>query len=260
MEVSESANALLQVWHGKNPLIDGALGSITNIVKYYEEQLMKEYCEQVVSDVAATLFVDQYDNGQRWHHYGVRIDGRMTLRYEKSAATGDTYPLTGAIEGNATGYESSTDVTIVESLPQSMLLLEAFDVTPVPFADTSSDIFGFGLFARMATPSYFYLPVQAEVQGDQLAVNILDPLVDRVGGNSIAVVIAMAPPLPVPLIKTFDIPIQDAEFILTRGMYQPAEFTLGTWDSKTVVEGDFDRHEELDEVDVDFRVRVTAAQ
>jgi hypothetical protein len=79
----------------------------------------------------------------------------------------------------------------------------------------------------MGTPGYFRIPVEGEIIGEKVTLNILPALndfSDAVKGR--AFYVFFEPIVPIPYFSQIEFPIQKAHFILSRGMLEKSEYTI----------------------------------
>lgn len=107
----------------------------------------------------------------------------------------------------------------------------------------------------MATPGYFRVPVSGELKGNALTITIGDTassdFADTLKGRAVYVVLAPAAPLPYTMMS--NIPVQKAQFILSRGLRTTAVLPVATAHRKPVVKTaarSFDRKEVVSNGDV----------
>ena len=242
----EAIKAGIETTKGLKAILDQGLDFVGNLAGFVTKEVFKRYCNTYEGPVTAHMELTIAEKLVPWWKYTVTLEGLIRLRFQKSAPTNKPIPLTGEIEGNATNFTFNEDVFVIEKPPQGMVVMKRLRVTPVPFVNSAKDPLGFGLFARMGTPAYFHVPVQGELIGGKLILKLLDAKVDftDVVKNRL-VLIAIHPALPIPMIKTFDFPVQKAQYVLTRGM-QPRggslpEFAVTVSGDKSIIQREFTR-------------------
>jgi hypothetical protein len=89
---------------------------------------------------------------------------------------------------------------------------------PAPYVET------LGMVARMAMPAYFNIPVTGEVVGGNLTLRIQPAAIDLTEtlNKGRLVMIWVLPTPPFVYVQTATVPLQNAHFILARGIVEPA--------------------------------------
>ena len=213
-------------------------------------------CERFTGPVSGTFtVVATINGGHKFWGYTTAISGRLTLMFEKQLVhPGEPIPMTGDIEGNGafTMYE---DLMAFNEFNRQFVLYR----TLIPPLGTSAAAQGaidpLGKVARMATPGYFRVPVSGELKGNALTITIGDTassdFADTLKGRAVYVVLAPAAPLPYTMMS--NIPVQKAQFILSRGLRTTAVLPVATAHRKPVVKTaarSFDRKEVVSNGDV----------
>ena len=223
-------------------------------------------CETFTGPVSGTFAVDATINGgQKFWGYTALISGRITVMYEKQLARpGEPIPMTGEIEGNAS-FRMYEDLMASNNFNRRFVIYRAL-IPPIGTgAAAQSAVDPLGKAARMATPSYFRVPVRGLLTGNELTITIgdtaLNDFSDAVKGRAIYVVLAPAAPVPYTMLS--NIPVQKAQFILSRGLRTTAVLPVATVGAKRVTKvaaRSFDRKEVVSngEVTVMWKLDVKA--
>ncbi|HXG87312.1 MAG TPA: hypothetical protein VNJ02_03170 [Vicinamibacterales bacterium] len=254
----------------------GASGGLIEFVKKPQNLLLDtaqlltglafdKLCERIQGPVTGTFRVDATINKSKFWGYQNAINGKLMLRYQKSQVKpGMAVEVTGEIEGNG-------DIQAYENLMAFNPFNEKFVVFRHLFQPPGMGAAGqaatdpLGKIARYATPAYFRIPVKGKLQGDNLEITIGDTaMVDfssQIKGR--AYYLMIAPPV-LPYLLASDIPIEKAQFVISRGLRTTATMPLtSTTKGKQVFKiGDqtFTRKEVVSngEVTVTWNLRVKA--
>ncbi|MEE3504174.1 hypothetical protein [Acidiphilium acidophilum] len=177
-----------------------------------------------------------------WWKYTVDLSGQLELRYPKNGA-GKRIPLTGQIQGNGTRFTFWADVNQAEAPPAGFIPWKQILIPPVLFIDSGRHNFGFSAITRMATPAYFYIPVQATLEDESMSLSILPAafdFTDAVSNQDIAVYVQTV--VPIPLFKTFLFPVPKARFILSRRILKSAKVSVSKAEDTLIIDKEFNRN------------------
>jgi hypothetical protein len=228
-------------------------------------------CERFAGTVEGTLSVDAtVAGGKKFWGYKIHIKGRLLMRFEKKQNTGKTpAPLTGEFEGSATKFEA------YENLFATNTTAKVLFHTINPPTGAAGDIINWAAFdvlgsmaSAMALPYYFKVPVTGALasDGNSIAIKVADAAVkDFKDLKSTAYYASILPGSPIPIVQRFDIPMEDAQFILSRGLRSPATVKIKTTKLSggavlKTIEQTFTREEVVSngEVTVKFNVKLKA--
>lgn len=210
----------------------GAAGGLVDFVKKPQNLLLDttqmltglafdKLCEKFTGPVTGTFTVDATINGgQKFWGYKTLVNGKITLMYEKQLdKPGQPVPMTGEIEGNGffTMYE---DLMAFNTFNRQFVIYRGLLPPIGTSAAAQQAIDPLGKVGRMGTPGYFRVPVKGSLAGSELTITIGDAAYndfsDLVKGRAVYVV--LAPAAPIPYVLASDIPVQKAQFILSRGV------------------------------------------
>lgn len=257
-ETNKEAVAICQGWPD---FVGSFLGLANDLAQFATGKIFDQYCQKFQGDMAATFNVDMKEGGSSWWKYGVRLDGQLTLTYPKNGKPGEPIKMNGRFEGNATKFAFWEDVFLVEDRPKGSIIVGRYRIPPVPFVNSTKDPLGFGMVARAGTPGYFNVLCEAELIKDKIILQTQQAAVDfsPVVKNRL-ILIFTTPALPIPVIKTFDFPIQKAQFIIGRGIKDKAEIPIKMEDKKMTFDKVFTRNETLkDGSTVKWEVKLTGS-
>ena len=224
------------------------------------EYAFGDKCEHFVGPVEGTLAIDfTVDNGKPFWKYKTYIKGRLVLRYEKNAS--NPVHLTGEFEGTATKFEVSENLYVTGELVQSKIIARILK-PPIAGGDIINWI---GMKANkitaMAIPYYFNVPVTGTYSKDDRITISVAPT-GRQDFNDLNAhayyVVVPSVILPIPLVERFDLPIQNAQYILSRGLRSPATIEVKTTKSPKgsllkTIEKSFTREEVVSDGEITAR-------
>jgi hypothetical protein len=241
---------------------------VFDIVELGTKYVYERYCERIDSPLRVKMRMVWTESGKPWYKYGVRLEGRLSLRYAKASPPGEPLTVTGELEGTATRFTMWENVLAVQPLPRGMIAVARDWLSPPKniFAEGMSavtDVVDFGEALRATQPYAFNVPVVGKVKGDEIEIEFKPARVDfsdLVRGRLLFV--AVHPSLPVPEWSVFTFPIEKAQWIVRRGFGEPGKFTIKTRADKTgkeipYVVGALDTHRDSPDksITVDWQIR-----
>ncbi len=269
--LSEAQKTAFAAAGGYEELRGSVFGLVADTVQLISKKVFDKYCQKLEGPITANLDATfDSDGGQPYWKYGVKLSGKISLRYPKSATKG-TVTMRGQIEGNATAFTFWEDVEKIERFPKGGMVLLRKRITPVSGAafDPNGKVAGsvsdaFGRFARAGTPASFMIPIEGKLTKNKLTITMEDAVWDFTddGVKNRLVLVFANPILPIPIIKTFNFPVLKARFIINRGMSSDhPEFTVQTDSNSSSIERDFNRKFDGPKGDyhITFNVKVQAS-
>ena len=234
-----SVNSIKSLFEsGSNGLKDYAsspTGLVSDAVQFFLELGFGNLCERFIGPIEGVLSVDATDSGRPFWGYKTHIKGRLILRFETKHNTGSApVRLTGEFEGAATKFEVYEDLfTGNQTNKKSVLFHQA--KPPIAAGDAinwmSLNVLG-SLPSGMALPYYFKIPVTGALAAEGSSITI------EVAPNGIkdfkkdlsttAYYVSMPLGSMIPIVQQFDIPMQNVQFILSRGLRSPATIKVKT--------------------------------
>lgn len=211
--------------HGAVAAVTAGMTLLTDWVEIAAKVMFNRYCGSFDGPLDVTMTMVWNEGSQPWLKYGVRLAGRLRLRFPKESPAGKPVYLTGELEGNATNFTFWEDVTIAEGLPRSILILERRWLAPIPFKNSTASPLDFGMVARAVTPAYFNVPVIGEMTGDTVKMQFKEARADFSAAVSNRLLFVVMTPL-MPDYKLFTFPIQKAHWILSKGFSDPCILTV----------------------------------
>jgi len=157
-----------------------------DVMEYVTSFLIKKYCGIIKGTIEHDYQI-VYRNklGTTWWKYDYKTAAAITLRYPKNNSGGKIIKMKGSIEGNATQFNFFQDVEQMDDFKEQMQgrakLTPILIHRPVAVPFSTSQYTGLGAVARgMGTPSYFYIPIDAEYDTDANTITLFlnDPMID----------------------------------------------------------------------------------
>ena len=221
-------------YEGVVEYVKGPMGLLFDAVGYLAELGFDSLCESFTGPIEGTFSIDSKDAGGRpFYRYKIHIKGRLILRYEKKDNTGSApVPLTGQFEGVVTKFEAWEDfLGRLEGLNAVLFHQVVLPIAvPEPINWMSDAIVG--KLGSMALPNYFRIPATGALSadGESLVIKVAETgIVDFKKDLCASAFYASIPKGSIiPIVQQFDIPMQNAQFILSRGLRSPATVKVKT--------------------------------
>jgi len=218
------------------------MGLAYDAAGYLVELGFEHLCERFTGPLEGVLSVDAKDAGGRpFWRYKIYIKGRLILRYEKKKNTGNApVPLTGAFEGAATKFEAWED--FLGRLDDLNTVLFHCVVPPIAAGEPinwMAETFLGQMGSAVTLPYYFLIPVTGALSADGSSVTIKVAETGTMDFKKDLSASAFYASIPkgsiIPIVQQFDIPMQNAQFILSRGLRSPATVKVKTEKSKVAL-------------------------
>ncbi len=192
------------------------VGFATDFATAALDKEFTKYCERFEGPFTATMHGEVFRGSETWWTMDIRIEGRLTLRYPKSDA-GAAIHMTGQFEGAATDYKVWDDALQV-LYPKLMRGTRTFKRTITPVGIPYTDLEG--RYAALASPTAFYIPVEGDLVGRRLTLRVQPAKKDipQAYNTARAIVAILSPLALIPVVVTYPLPYQNAEFVLKHGM------------------------------------------
>ena len=192
-------------------------------------------CERFTGPIEGVFSVDAKDaGGRKFWSYKIQIQGRLILRYEKKNNTGKApVPLTGRFEGIATKIDAWEDylgrLNELNTVLFHCVVLPV--VTPEKINWATETLLG-PMASAMLLPNYFLIPVTGALatDGNSLTIKVAEKGIKdfKEGLCAYAYYASMPRGSFIPIVQKFDIPMENAQFILSRGLRSPATVKVKT--------------------------------
>jgi len=189
-------------------------------------------CERFVGPIEGVFSVDATSAGKRTWGYTTYIKGRLFLRFEKKQNTGTApVPLTGEFEGTATKFDMYEDLFAVNQLNKNSVLYRTL-IVPIAAGDTINWVGQKAgrMASAMALPNYFLVPVTGAMQGNSLTIEVAPAgqMDFRKDLRGTAWYVSIPYAAMIPIVQKFDLPMQNAQFILSRALRNKATVSVAT--------------------------------
>lgn len=213
--------ASMERWKGVVAAVPG-LG--LDVIGFVNKIYFDKWCTKFEGPFTGKLNIQFFTDGQQrlpYWTYTVEIGGILHLTQPRAMNDKPGSLMTGRFDGAAIGYVVTEDVMRLQPKLRSMLVFNHLIVPPknilLPPPEMGS------VFNGHVSPFGFQIPVTAVRKGDGVIVNFaasaitdMSPKVNR----GLLIQVFQAGPIPAPNYQT--LPMQDAYFILTRGMRKDA--------------------------------------
>lgn len=205
-------------------------GMVLDMAQYAIKVLYAQMCTELKGAANATFDAAfDADNGAKYWKYGLKLNGNLTLRYDKAADLTKAVAVTGEFEGVRTGYTFWEDFEQVEKVPKGMMIYARIKKSPLPI-DMSLIGNDLGMVARNLVPGSYRVKVKGKLVNNKLTLEFDDSPFDAIEAarpeNNKLYVICVNTILPIPMVKRFDFPIASSKVILIRGLGKTHDFTL----------------------------------
>jgi len=260
--ITEGVNKLDEYW--KTPS-----GLVMDASKWLIGAGFDHLCERFVGPIEGVFTVDATNGDKPFWGYMIFIKGRLTLRFETKHNTGKApIPLTGVFEGTAINIDVYEDLFAGNQTNKNSVLYRTI-VKPISAGDVISQamykIAG-PIPSLLALPKSFKVPVNGvfAADGNTVVIEVASTAIKDFKGLTANVYYASLPQgAMIPIVQRFDIPMQNAQFILSRGLRSPATVKVKTEKLSNgklmkTIEQTFKRTEDLDDVIVYWDVKIKA--
>ena len=251
-----SKTAIKVLATGKMSWAKSALGALKDLLQYLSGEVFDVYCERFQGPVTAKLVVTFNHHGRAYLKYDIHLAGKLVANYAKESGV-TRIPIKGHIEGNATHFGLAENFDVLSDMVEAKtgmgrMSVMRFMPQPAPYVEA------LGMMARMAMPAYFNIPVHGELVGDKLTLRLQPAAIDftpALNKGKLVMIWGLVLP-PFVHVETATLPLQNAHFILARGIVDPAPqfpITVDMNGKRSVVSRRFTR-DHKDEAK-DFRVQ-----
>ena len=236
----------------------GALGDAVNFGLKYHYQ---KQCSRFEGPFSGSISSSFRHNGKEYWKYTLEVAGKLILSAPKGSKAA---AMKGRFEGMVTSYEVEQHAVDAFASALKPYLVKEFLIVPPLLADVAfggGQVEEAGSYFNQLIPHSFYVPVTAERREDKIVLNVKE------GGQ-----IGLTPAFNqarlymvfmsgmIPDIQQQTVPMQGAEFLLSRGMKKDATFEIKTSGGTETIEKPFHREvtPEGSDVTVVFDVKVKA--
>ncbi len=192
-------------------------GLSLDLCSYIGKIIYAKYCDELKGDFAGTFKgTFQADNGLAWWIYDLDVKGELKLRYKKETDLSKGAQISGEFTGYRVRYGVFEDFEQVEKIPAGMTLYKKFIKSPtaVDFNKFNSDL---GAGGMALVPGSFRVKVKGTVTTDNQLRLTVDPTsfgINKEEHNTLWIIL-LNNILPIPVIKSFEIPIATDKIIFT---------------------------------------------
>ena len=221
--IASASKAAIKVYtSGKLSWAKTAIGAYKDLLDYLSSEVFDVYCEQFEGPMTAKLVVTFKHNGRPYLKYDIHLAGKLVANFAKEAGV-TRIPIRGHIEGNATHFGLSENFDVLSDMVEAKtgmgrMSVMRFMPQPAPYVEA------LGMVARMAMPAYFNIPVTGDVVGDKLTLRLEPAAIDftpALNKGKLVMIWTLKLP-PFVHVETATLPLQNAHFILARGIVEPA--------------------------------------
>ncbi len=236
----------------------GALGDAVNFGLKYHYQ---KQCARFEGPFSGSISSSFRHNGKEYWKYTMEVAGKLILSAPKGSKAA---AMKGRFEGMVTSYEVEQNAVDAFASALKPYLVKEFLIVPPLLADVAlggGQVEEFGSYFNQLIPHSFYVPVEAQRREDKIILNVkeggqigLSPAFNQ--ARLYMVFMSMG----IPDIRQQTMPMQGAEFLLSRGMRKDASFEIKSSGGTETIEKPFHREvtPEGSDVTVVFDVKVKA--
>lgn len=186
-----------------------------DIAAYFTDKEFEKYCERFEGPFSATMHGEVFRGNETWWTMDIRVEGRLTLRYPKTDE-GNAIHMTGQFEGAASDYKVWDDalpVLFPKLMRGTRTFKKVFTPVGIPYSDYE------GRYAALASPAAFMIPVEGDLVGRRLTLHVQAAKKDipQEYNTARAVVAILSPLALIPAVTTYNLPYQNAEFVVKHG-------------------------------------------
>lgn len=255
-----------------NNFVKGPFGLANDCAQFLLGAGFDRFCERFIGPIEGVFSVDATNLGWKFWGYKTYIKGRLVLRFEKKDNTGNApVRLTGEFEGAATKFDAYEDLFATNQLNKSTVLFRTL-IPPIAAGDvvswTALNVFG-SAPSVLALPNYFKVPVTGALSadGNKVTIEVASAGIKDFKSDLRATAYYVSMPLGsiIPIVQNFNISMENAQFILSRGLRSPATVDVKTENKSgglllKKIEKTFTREEVVSdgEVTVRWELKVTA--
>ena len=221
--IASASKAAIKVYtSGKLNWAKTAMAAYKDLLQYLSSEVFDVYCEQFEGPMTAKLVVTFNHNGRPYLKYSISLAGKLVANFAKEAGV-TRIPIKGHIEGNATHFGLSENFDVLSDMVEAKtgmgrMSVMRFMPQPAPYVEA------LGMVARMAMPAYFNIPVSGDLVGDKLTLRLEPAAIDftpALNKGKLVMIWTLKLP-PFIHVETATLPLQNAHFILARGIVEPA--------------------------------------
>jgi|GEM_PF-2765477 len=243
---------------GYKELTSSVPGLMVDLANYVTKDLYTSMCTRYEGPFTGSLNIEFFkDSSSRdpYWEYTVEIGGKLILSEPKAFSGKPGSTMRGRFDGAAIGYKVWEDALKLQPGLKSQLAFHKL-IAPPPTIPLPPDEFG-AVFNTAAHPLGFQVGVTAVRKGDQVIVNFdeaairdMNPKLNR----GLLIHVFIAGMIPAPNYQT--LPMENAHYILSRGMRKNAVLKLSTKGKEQHLTGNFVRKEDTGDILLNWKVDV----
>lgn len=252
----------VKVWvanlRGYSTLTASVPGLMVDLANYVTKDLYTSMCTRYEGPFTGKLSIEFFKDASSrdpYWKYTVEIGGKLILSEPKAFSGKPGSTMRGRFDGAAIGYKVWEDALKLNPKLKTQLAVHKL-IAPPQTIPLPPDEMG-AIFNTAAHPLGFQVGVTAVRKGEQVIVNFdeaairdMNPKLNR----ALLIHVFIAGMIPAPNYQT--LPMQDAHYILSRGMRKNAVLKLSTKGKEQHLTGNFTRKEDTGDILLNWKVDV----
>ena len=233
-------------------------GLMVDLANYVTKDLYTSMCTRYEGPFTGKLSIEFFKDASSrdpYWEYTVEIGGKLILSEPKAFSGKPGSTMRGRFDGAAIGYKVWEDALKLNPKLKTQLAFHKL-IAPPPTIPLPPDEFG-AVFNTAAHPLGFQVGVTAVRKGDQIIVNFDEAAIRDMSpkfNRALLIHVFIAGMIPAPNYQT--LPMQDAHYILSRGMRKNAVLKLSTKGKEQHLTGNFVRKEDTGDILLNWKVDV----
>lgn len=252
----------VKVWvanlRGYSTLTGSVPGLMIDLANYVTKDLYTSICTRYEGPFTGSLNIEFFKDGSSrdpYWEYTVEIGGKLILSEPKAFTGKPGSTLRGRFDGAAIGYKVWEDALKLQPGLKSQLAFHKL-IAPPPAIPLPPDESG-AVFNTAAHPLGFQVGVTAVRKGDQIIVNFDEAAVRDMNpklNRALLIHVFIAGMIPAPNYQT--LPMENAHYILSRGMRKNAVLKRSTKGNEQHLTGNFVRKEDTGDILLNWKVDI----
>lgn len=252
----------VKVWvanlRGYSTLTGSVPGLMVDLANYVTKDLYTSICTRYEGPFTGSLSIEFYkDSSSRdpYWEYTVEIGGKLILSEPKAFTGKPGSTMRGRFDGAAIGYKVWEDALKLTPAIKPYVAYHKL-IAPPPTIPLPPDEMG-AVFNTAAHPLGFQVGVTAVRKGDQIIVNFDEAAIRDMNpkfNRALLIHVIMAGMIPHLNYQTM--PMENAHYILSRGMRKNAVLKLSTKGKEQHLTGNFVRKEDTGDILLNWKVDV----
>jgi hypothetical protein len=252
----------VKVWianlRGYKDLTGSVPGLMIDLANYVTKDLYSSMCTRYEGPFTGSLSIEFFkDDSSRdpYWEYTVEIGGKLILSEPKAFSDKPGSTMRGRFDGAAIGYKVWEDALKINPKLKTQLAFHKL-IAPPSVIPLPPDEFG-AVFNTAAHPLGFQVGVTAVRKGDQIIVNFDDAAIRDMNpkfNRALLIHVFVAGMIPAPNYQI--LPMENAHYILSRGMRKNAVLKLSTKGKEQHLTGNFTRKEDTGGILLNWKVDV----